>query len=150
MVFGSRLRRLSERFLANVTKVYQAKGIDFDASWFPFFYLLDEHESLTLREMSETLKTSHSAVSQMMSNLERRALVEIKKDPEDKRRRNVQLTEKGKELLAQVRPIWNGLQKAMAEILEQDEFNAKLISIIDNIEATFDEEELSERILRQL
>ncbi|PWJ43247.1 winged helix DNA-binding protein [Sediminitomix flava] len=100
--------------------------------------------------MSETLKTSHSAVSQMMSNLERRALVEIKKDPEDKRRRNVQLTEKGKELLAQVRPIWNGLQKAMAEILEQDEFNAKLISIIDNIEATFDEEELSERILRQL
>jgi hypothetical protein len=38
LVFGSRLRRLSETFLADVNKIYQAQDITFDASWFPIYY----------------------------------------------------------------------------------------------------------------
>ena len=78
LIFGSRLRRLSEYFLAEVNKVYGQQGIAFDASWFPLFYLLSVKDKLTLMDIATELEVSHSAVSQLVTNLKGKGL------PQDK------------------------------------------------------------------
>jgi len=49
LVLGSRLRRISDSFLSEITRAYQNEGIEFDASWFPVFYLLAENDSLSIK-----------------------------------------------------------------------------------------------------
>jgi hypothetical protein len=69
LVLGSRLRRLSENFLSEINQAYQQAGIDFDASWFPVFYLLSKNDALSIKELSEQTEVSHPAASQLISNL---------------------------------------------------------------------------------
>src|SRR5690606_41644183 len=64
---GSRLRRVSEYFIAEVNKVYEYHGIEFEAGWFPLFFLLSTREELSIKAISATLSVSHSASSQLVS-----------------------------------------------------------------------------------
>jgi hypothetical protein len=42
IALGSRLKRLSERLLSDVARVYESQGIDFKPPWFPLFSLVAE------------------------------------------------------------------------------------------------------------
>lgn len=75
LVLGSRLRRLSESFLAEINRAYQNAGIDFDASWFPAFYLLSKKNQLSIKELSEQTGVSHPAASQLITNLKTGSLL---------------------------------------------------------------------------
>ncbi len=99
LVLGSRLRRLSEAFLSEINRAYQNEGIDFDASWFPVFYLLSKNGSLSIKELSDQTEVSHPAASQLITNLKNKKLVATNTCSDDGRRQLVQLTEKGKQLL---------------------------------------------------
>ncbi|WP_236652723.1 MarR family winged helix-turn-helix transcriptional regulator [Chitinophaga vietnamensis] len=105
LIFGSRLRRLSEYFLMEVNKVYEQKGIAFDASWFPVFYLLSREQSMPMIDIAEQLEISHSAVSQMVNNLKKKGLMKTAPCKDDGRRQLVAFTKKGEELLHQVQPV---------------------------------------------
>lgn len=96
LVFGSRLRRLSEYFLMEVNKVYEQAGIPFDASWFPVFYLLSKQQPLPMIDISEQLEISHSAVSQMVTNLKKKGLLKTTPCKEDGRRQLVAFSKKGR------------------------------------------------------
>lgn len=96
LVFGSRLRRLSEYFLMEVNKVYEQAGIPFDASWFPVFYLLSKQQPLPMIDISEQLEISHSAVSQMVTSLKKKGLLKTTPCKEDGRRQLVAFSKKGK------------------------------------------------------
>src|SRR5258707_15298292 len=104
LVLGSRLRRLSEGFLAEINRAYQAAGIDFDASWFPVFYLLSKNESLSIKELSDTTGESHPAASQLVTNLKRKKLLKTTTSSEDGRRKLVQLTKAENVLLERILP----------------------------------------------
>ena len=43
LLFGTRLKRLSDKFLSDLSKIYKDEDIRFEAGWFPVFYLLDSH-----------------------------------------------------------------------------------------------------------
>ena len=75
LVFGSRLRRLSEAFLSDVNKIYHTHKLKFDASWFPVFYILSRKQAVSIRDISNELNISHSAVSQLVSSLQQKGLV---------------------------------------------------------------------------
>ncbi len=107
LVFGSRLRRLSESFLSEVNKTYQAAGIEFDASWFPVFYLLSQNESISIKDLSDTTGVSHPAASQLVTNLKNKKLLKTTTSADDGRRQNVQLTKSGRALLEQIMPVWD-------------------------------------------
>ena len=86
LVLGSRLRRLSESFLSEINRAYQNEGIDFDASWFPVFYLLSKNDKLSIKELSEQTEVSHPAASQLIANLKNRKLVTSATCTDDGRR----------------------------------------------------------------
>jgi DNA-binding MarR family transcriptional regulator len=137
LVLGSRLRRLSEAFLSEINRAYQNKGIDFDASWFPVFYLLSKNESLSIKELSEQIEVSHPAASQLITGLKNKKLVTSAACAVDGRKQLVQLTDSGKQLLAQVIPVWEAVTTAMEQLVASEPGCSELLSSISALENTF-------------
>ena len=120
LMLGSRLKRLGERALAEVKEVYRTTGIEFETSWFPIFYILDQREVCSIQDMSDELGISHSAVSQLVSSLVKRELLTIQQTDDDQRRKEIRLSEKGKNLLQRVRPLWAAFESAFTKHLDAE------------------------------
>ncbi|AZQ62371.1 MarR family transcriptional regulator [Flammeovirga pectinis] len=146
LVLGSRLKRLGEKFLAEVSKVYASQQIDFDPSWFPIFYLLDKNKRMSLREISDTVTVSHSAVSQLTTALIKKGLLEVQKDESDGRIKLMLLTKEGEKLVESSKPIWKAIQQSMLEITEETD----LLSELTSLEKSLQEKTLSERVLDKI
>jgi DNA-binding MarR family transcriptional regulator len=137
LVLGSRLRRLSEAFLSEINRAYQNEGIDFDASWFPVFYLLSKNGSLSIKELSDQTEVSHPAASQLITNLKNKKLVATNTCTDDGRRQLVQLTEKGQQLLQQVLPVWDAVTLAMQQLVAGEPGCHDILPAITALEETF-------------
>lgn len=146
LVFGSRLRRLSESFLADVNKIYQAQHITFDASWFPIFFILSLKKEVSIRDISDELAVSHSAISQLISNLQEKGLIKTIVSEEDARKKVISFTPKGKKLQLQIEPIWNALTIAMQSIMEENKHSKHILKAITEIEQSLITESLFNRV----
>jgi DNA-binding MarR family transcriptional regulator len=150
LVLGSRLRRLSESFLSEINRAYQNEGIDFDASWFPVFYLLSKNGSLSIKELSEQTEVSHPAASQLITNLKNKKLVTSATCTDDGRRQLVQLTDSGRELLEQILPVWDAVLLAADELLADNPGCRELLPAISSLENAFKTTSLADRISHKL
>ncbi|GGH20896.1 MarR family winged helix-turn-helix transcriptional regulator [Mucilaginibacter phyllosphaerae] len=146
LVLGSRLRRMSETFLSEINRIYQNEGIDFDASWFPVFYLLSKNDSLSIKELSGQTEVSHPAASQLITNLKNRKLVETTVSADDGRRQMVQFTDKGRDLLKQILPIWDAISAGMNELEASDSKIAGILPAISALENSFRAYNLSGKV----
>jgi DNA-binding MarR family transcriptional regulator len=150
LALGSRLRRLSESFLSEINLAYKKEGIDFDASWFPVFYLLSKNDSLSIKELSEQTGVSHPAASQLITNLKTRRLVASVTCSGDARRQLVQLTETGRDLLTKILPVWDAIALAMSDIAIYEPGCRELLSSIGALENAFKSVNLADRISNKL
>jgi DNA-binding MarR family transcriptional regulator len=150
LVLGSRLRRLSEVFLSEINRAYQNQAIDFDASWFPVFYLLSKNGSLSIKELSEQIEISHPAASQLITGLKNKNLVATNTCADDGRRQLVQLTDEGEKLLLQVLPVWDAVSTTMQQLAESETGCADILPAITSLEHTFRSANLAERITEKL
>jgi len=150
LVLGSRLRRLSESFLSEINKTYQAAGIEFDASWFPVFYLLLNNSTLSIKELSDTIGVSHPAASQLVANLKNKKLIKTTTSSTDGRRQLVQLTKTGHALLDRILPVWEALSQTMEDLTCNEPECQHLLPGITALENKFRSVNLSEKINEKL
>ncbi len=142
LIMGSRMKRLGDRLLNEVGTVYKSLNIPFETSWFPLFYVLKAKGMCSIQELSEHLEVSHSAVSQLITQLQRRGLISIRISPEDQRRKEVVLTDQGMQLLDQVLPVWHALEEIFRNRLP-----AELLGVINDLEERLQSGELSRAVL---
>lgn len=150
LLFGTRLRRLSESFINDVNKIYRSHKIHFDASWFPVFYLLSEDGEVSIRNISDTLHISHSAASQMVSNLKEKGLVKSVVSKKDARHKVVTFTAKGEKLLHKVQPVWIAMRKAMEELSNESADGKKVLTALIAFEDGLSNKSVFERIEQKL
>lgn len=150
LVLGSRLRRISEAFLAEINRAYQTAGIEFDASWFPVFYLLSQHDTLSIKELSKQIEVSHPAASQLIANLKKKDLVITATSAQDGRKQMVKLSEKGRQLLVSIMPIWDAIQISMTEMMDAELGYKELFPAITALESALQSYPLADRIGRNL
>lgn len=150
LVFGSRLRRLSEYFLSEVNKVYEQAGIPFEASWFPVFYILGREQPMPLTDIAARLEVSHSAISQLVTGLKKKGLVKTAPCPDDGRRQLVMLSKKGADMLQQIQPIWAAITQAMTELADEHKMSKQLLEAVTAVENSVETEALSARILKAM
>jgi DNA-binding MarR family transcriptional regulator len=146
LVFGSRLRRLSEAFLADVNKIYASHHLSFDAAWFPVFYILARQETVSIKDISDELGISHSAVSQLVSSLQQKGLIKTTTANDDARKKVVAFTTKGKKLQQQVQPVWDALQEAMEALTKEGKHSKTLLTAIGEIEEGLQNESVYNRV----
>ncbi len=134
LIIGTRLKRLSDRFLNEVARIYKSQNIRFEPAWFPIFFLLDKKGSLSLTEIASELEVSHSAISQMITQLLDKKVVEIQQDASDARIKKIVFSVKGKKLIEHVHPIWAALQKSLNQLMPGDITGDQFLKTISQIE----------------
>lgn len=147
LIIGTRLKRLSDRFLNEVARIYKSQNIRFEPAWFPIFFLLDKKGSLSLTEIASELEVSHSAISQMITQLQNKKVVEIQQEASDARIKKIVFSVKGKKLIEQVHPIWAALQKSLNQLMPGDITGDQFLKTISQIEEKLTNNSLYETTL---
>lgn len=150
LIIGTRLKRLSDRFVNEVTKVYKHFNIKFEPSWFPIFYLLHKNKSLTLSQITELLEVTHSAVSQMITNLKTRGIVEILSDDADERKKHILLTASAQKRLPRLLEIWEVLDNTMYDLLPTVADRQNFLQYIGTLEHELNRNSLSDKAIEQI
>ncbi|WP_367182408.1 GNAT family N-acetyltransferase [Winogradskyella sp.] len=125
---GSRLKRVSEYMMRETQLVYNAYNIDFDPYLFPVFKTISHYNGITNTELVEQLKFTQPAITQFVNKLNKKGYIKQRNDKTDKRKKIILLTKKGENLLINIKPIWNAIEKTVDETV-----NHKSDSLIDQI-----------------
>lgn len=132
LAIGSRLRRLSDQMMNDVKAINKNFGIDFNPKWFPVFYTLVKHEKLAIMELSEQLNITHPAVIKLAKELQKEGYIDSEKDTEDRRKRYLKLSEKGRALLPELELAWKDMAKGGYDLLQNKQNN--LLHAIQEVE----------------
>ena len=150
LILGTRLKRLSERFLSEVSKIYEKLEIDFEPSWFPMVFLIYKKGSLTITEISNELNVSQPAASQLVSILNKKDFFILIPDKEDKRKKHVNFSENGLIIIKQLIPVWETLEKKMFEIICSGENDIHLIDSFNELEKKLNSVSISDLVISKL
>lgn len=144
LALGSRLRRLSDRIMGSGQEIYRATELDFEPRWFPVYRLLADHGPLNVGQCARRLGLTHAAVSQTASAMGRRGIIASRRDPDDERRRLLDLTEKGRELLPRLREVWVDIEQGVRDAVDYG--GVDILAALEGIEQALAVQSLSERV----
>jgi DNA-binding MarR family transcriptional regulator len=144
LAFASRLKRISERLLRDVSRIYEGLDVDFQARWFPVMYLLGQKSPLSVTEIARELGMTHPAINQIATGMIEAGLLASTKDTQDERRRMLSITAKGGKVMAELVPVWKDIESATQEVLEKT--GPDILTILGNIEQNLDEKDMYERV----
>jgi len=144
LAFGTRLRLLTDKFINDAVKVYQAQNIDFEPRWFAMFYLLYTKSPLSISEITTELGYTQPAVTQIANILIKKRLVKITKDRNDSRRKMLTLSSKGLELLPKLKNLWEGFSSAIEELFI--EINCNLLYEMEKVEIALQRKDMLTRV----
>ncbi len=150
LILGTRLKRLSERFLSEVSKIYEELEINFEPAWFPLIFLIYKKGPLTITKISDELKVSQSAVSQLASGLKKKGFIVFVPDKEDKRKKLVDFSSNGSDVVKQLIPVWAVVEKNMLEIICEGKNNSHIIDGFDELEKKLNRVSLSDSVINKL
>ncbi len=131
LAISTRLQRLADTLRKDGVLIYKANNIDFEPKWFPVIYTLHFKPVLSVVELANEIGYTHPSTISLLKELEKEKLIRSKKDKTDERKRLIQLTAKGQELVERMRPVW-AIIKAAATELTQTQNN--LMKAIDEVE----------------
>jgi DNA-binding MarR family transcriptional regulator len=144
---GARLRRLSEQIDRDATRVYAARGIEFEQRWFGPLNQIRLHGPLAVGEIAERLRITHVSVSQAARSLEAAGLVASQPDAADGRRRLLSLTATGRALVRELDPMWKAFDQAAATL---DAEVGGAATVLDRLDDALAKRSLFDRISRLL
>ena len=150
LILGTRLKRISERFLVDISKIYKSQNIPFEPSWFSIFYLLDKNNQMSIGEISSKTDISQSGVSQMINVLMKKGMVQYAPNGHDKRVRLICFTELGFSTLQEIKPIWKSIKKSLQVTLSERENSAYLLPALDEFEDAIEEKSFYLRVTDDL
>lgn len=143
LALATRLKNLSDRLAKDVAQVYKESSFDFEPRWFTLVWALKEGQELAVTELAAMLKQTHPAVNQVANILVEKGLVSERKDKEDQRKRLLQLTAKGLQVVDQISPLWVQIKKANDELLAD---SSNLIESLEKVEAALDQSSMYDRM----
>lgn len=143
VVFASRLRRLSDRFASEASRIYDRLGVEFRPAWFPCFRLLASQGPMPSGSIGQTLGVSHASVKQLLTELEKQQLVGYRADPQDGRVKIVELTRSGQELAENLSDIWEAFAEACQSVL--DESGYPVLEAVGRVERILSRKGMEER-----
>lgn len=120
LAFGSRIKRLSDTLMKDVKQVYKDLYIDFEPTHFPIFKTIYEEKQVNISKLSELLQLSQPAITQFINALQKKQLIKIVTNKTDKRKKIVQLSEKGHLMMDKLIPIWKVIGDQLTELIENE------------------------------
>lgn len=147
IALGSRLKRLSDRFMQDVSKIYKSQKISFEPRWFALTNYLYYYGGSSILDLASSIGFSHPAVVQFVNQMQKEKLVEEFDDGNDRRKRMVRLTEKGKSLFESLQPLLKEIEDSVKEIIQATGYD--LLHVIESVEKALDEKDIYNRTLKR-
>jgi DNA-binding MarR family transcriptional regulator/GNAT superfamily N-acetyltransferase len=144
LAFASRLKRLSERLMKDVSLLYKKLNVDFEARWFSIFYFLNRQSPKTITELAHSLHLTHTAVNQLAAEMIKKGLIVSSKGKKDERQRFLAISPEGKKVASTLLPVWEEIRSETKALIEST--NKDLLSNITQIEKKLDDKNMYERI----
>jgi DNA-binding MarR family transcriptional regulator len=131
-----------------IAQVYRRRGFsDVRPRFVGPMILLSRHGSLTIRELAELTGRTHSALSQTVTAMRQRGLVESARGA-DARTRRVTLTDRGRELVPLMEAEWHATEEAVRQ-LDRD-VPYPLTRVVADIERALGSRSFADRVEDQL
>jgi N-acetylglutamate synthase-like GNAT family acetyltransferase len=121
--------------------VYKQRGYDFEAQWFPVFYLLGrEKRGMSMEEIEIELRMPTVTLREVLASMRSHGIIEW----EDK----ISLTSRGDDLLYSVLPLWFDIRNALDEIAFDNDCDT--INTIEKLEQALSIEGVDQKALRRI
>lgn len=144
LALGSRLKRLSERMMSDVARIYKHYGHDLEPGMFPVLACLDRFSSLGIVEMAQCIGVSQPSISRAVKDLKKRKLVKFSYDRQDLRKKNVELSTEGLRTVQRLKEgLWPAVRQAATELCRSN--GTDFLDQIRDIERRLAARPLSER-----
>ena len=131
LAISTRLQRLSEQFRKDGALLYKSYDIDFEPKWFPVIYTLHHKGVLGVVDLASEIGYTHPSTISLLKELEKQKLIRSKKDKKDERKRLIQLSSKGEELIVRMQPIWQLMVGVFTEITDTENNLLKAITEVE-------------------
>lgn len=141
---AARLRRLSERLDRDAARVYSAHGIDFEQRWYGVLRQLMIRGSMSVTEIAKVLHITHASVSESRRSLEKAGIITAVTAPDDRRRRTLSLTPRGRALCDQLSPLWDDFNIVAVDLNEEA---GDVVRLLDRLEDALASRSLYDRVI---
>ena len=131
LALSTRLQRLSEQLRKDGALIYKEFGIDFEPKWFPVIFTLHHKKILSVVEIANEIGYSHPSTISLLKELEKQKMIISKKDKTDERKRLIELSPKGLDLIEKMQPVWELVSTILGEITDN---NNHLLRAIEEAE----------------
>lgn len=144
--FATRLKRISDSLMHDGRKLYKELGLDIEPNWYVIFKLLNEHEPLTVTDISNHLQFSHPSVINILTKMEKAGYLNSIKNSADNRKRVLTLSKKAIQKQAEYEVIWVAATEGITKALE----GLNALEFITQLEQRLSEKPFNTRALESL
>lgn len=144
LAFATRLKRLSERLMKDVSVLYKKLGVDFEPRWFAVLYTLHKLGPMAVTELAGSLRLTHTAVNHLATEMAKTGLLKSARGTRDERQRFLILSSKGEQVLQKLTPVWEQIRLATNEMLAGTDCD--LLAAFSSIEQQLDDQDMVERV----
>ena len=105
-----------------VNRVYceELRAVDLNRAQFSILAYLETLKRSQLTELAGLLFMDRTTLSRNLKPLEARGLIQVSPDPDDRRARQVELTEEGRQLFLAAVELWRNAQKRILDSFGSD------------------------------
>jgi DNA-binding MarR family transcriptional regulator len=147
LAISTRLQRLSDRIRKDGALIYASFDIDFEPKWFPVIYTLHHKGAMGIMDLAEEIGYAHPSTISLVKELEKKKLVQSKKDKTDERKRIILLTIQGEKLITKMKPVWKLMTGLLHEITDTP---ANLMKAVIEVEEQLDGQGFYQRAIPRL
>lgn len=144
LLLGSRLKRLSDRFLTDATKIHHFCGFELFPSQCVMLAQIHDTGEISVVQLAQILRLSQPAITRNLNGMRDLGLIKSRNVKVDNRVKMISLTPYGVQLLGQLRDkIWGDVDIIVREILGISAPN--FAEQITNIEKELDKQNFEDR-----
>jgi DNA-binding MarR family transcriptional regulator len=139
-----RLRRLSELFVGEYGQWLPEFGVTAPARSASTLLLLKQEGVLSVTDIAERIRFTHPLVINLLAELEKRGLTSVTRDANDRRRRLIELTPRGREEADRVEAAAEVIGEAYRTL--SAEIGADLLDLVSRVDAACAETSFRDRL----
>ncbi|UCC45503.1 MAG: MarR family transcriptional regulator [Candidatus Zixiibacteriota bacterium] len=118
LAFASRLKRLSNRLMNDVSRIYEENRFEFQPRWFLIAYLLKDESPMSITAIAKRLGLTHPYVIQVSKEMAAHQLIIPYADKEDARRTYLKLSPKGRKLTGKLEEFWIDISQCTQQVID--------------------------------
>ncbi len=122
LALASRLKRLSDYLMSQVSDIYRQQGIEMNSCYFPLFRLIAKNGPQSVTQAANQLAVSHPAVSKLARKMITDGLLEKVSCTQDERRSLLQLSPQAQQVVDKANPVWQAISDEISTLSQEQRY----------------------------